>query len=62
MKQFGFGGTALSQCLGQATREGDAKISTNGNVTEIRLCPRVYSEPFQSGTPSLFTYQFQAKP
>jgi putative transposase len=33
-----------------------AKISTNGNVTEIRLGPRVYSEPFQSGTPSLFTH------
>ena len=31
----------------QATREGDAKISTNGNVTEIRLGPRVYSEQFQ---------------
>ena len=38
------------------------KISTNGNLTEIRLHPRVYPEPFQPGTPSLFTYQFQANP
>jgi hypothetical protein len=43
-------------------REGDAKISANGNLTEIRLKPRFNPEPFQSGTPSLFTHQFQAKP
>ena len=46
----------------QATREGDAKISPNGNLAEIRLNPRLNSEPFQSATPSLFTHQFQAKP
>ena len=34
----------------------------NGNLAEIRLHPRFNPEPFQPGTPSLFTHQFQAKP
>jgi len=34
----------------------------NGNLAEIRLHPRFNSEPFQPGTPSLFTHQFQAEP
>jgi len=38
------------------------KISTNGNLAEIRLHPRFNSEPFQPGTPSLLTHQFQAEP
>ena len=32
------------------------------NLAEIRLNPRFNPEPFQPGTPSLFTHQFQAEP
>ena len=38
------------------------KISPSENLAEIRLNPRFNPKPFQPGTPSLFTHQFQAKP
>jgi hypothetical protein len=50
MKRSGFGGTASGQCL-------QSEIARRRrNLAEIRLIPRLNSEPFQSATPSLFTH------